>query len=240
MINLAVLCAALAAYVLFVRWTEGRRHPAELSAAGAPLEWVGGAVLGMGMFSLTTLLLWMAGAYRMGGITPVHWRELLHTLVGALAAAFVEEILFRGLLFRLSAQSLGRAWAILISAVFFGLVHLANPHANWWAGLAIALEAGVFLAAAYLTTRRLWFPIGAHFGWNFTQGGIFGGAVSGNAAGGLLRGELRGPTWLSGGAFGAEASVAAVLVCCGVAGLLLWRDSRRSRVTPVAVASLCP
>ena len=48
--------------------------------------------------------------------------------------------------------------------------------------LAIALEAGVMLAAAYLLTGRLWLSMGIHFAWNFTQGGIFGAAVSGRSA----------------------------------------------------------
>jgi hypothetical protein len=71
----------------------------------------------------------------------------------------------------------------------------------------------VLLAAAYAFTRRLWLPIGIHFAWNFTQGGVFGVAVSGNDIPGLLQGRLSGPVWLSGGAFGAEASVVAVVLC---------------------------
>jgi hypothetical protein len=59
--------------------------------------------------------------------------------------------------------------------------------------LSIIFESGVLLAAAFVVTRRLWFPIGMHFAWNFTQGGIFGVAVSGGAASGLFRGQLSGP-----------------------------------------------
>jgi len=36
------------------------------------------------------------------------------------------------------------------------------------------------LAAAYAWSRNLWLPIGIHFAWNFTEGGVFGAAVSAN------------------------------------------------------------
>ena len=81
---------------------------------------------------------------------------------------------------------------------------MLNPEATWIAVLCIAVEAGVLLAAAYITTRRLWLPIGLHFAWNFTQGGIFGVPVSGFRVRGLLKSTLTGPELLSGGAFGAE------------------------------------
>ena len=38
---------------------------------------------------------------------------------------------------------------------------------------AVMVEAGVMLASAYMLTRRLWFCIGIHIAWNFTEGGIF-------------------------------------------------------------------
>ena len=63
------------------------------------------------------------------------------------------------------------------------------------------IEAGVFLGAAYMLTRRLWLPIGIHAGWNFTQGGLFGVPVSGLTSHGLLDASLSGPVWLSGGEF---------------------------------------
>jgi hypothetical protein len=85
------------------------------------------------------------------------------------------------------------------------------------------------LAAAYMRTRRLWFPMGVHAAWNFTQGGIFGVAVSGTTSNGLLQGELHGPAWLTGGEFGAEASAVAVIVCIGCAAFLLVDSIRAGR-----------
>jgi hypothetical protein len=46
---------------------------------------------------------------------------------------------------------------------------------------------------------------------------------------GVLLGELTGPEWLSGGIFGPEASIVAVLVCVGVGSALLLRAARKKR-----------
>jgi hypothetical protein len=126
-------------------------------------------------------------------------------------------------------ESLGSWLALAISALIFGLLHLANPNATLWGGIAIAIEAGVMLAAAYMYTRRLWLPIGIHFAWNFTQGAIFGVAVSGNEAKGLLQSTLSGPSLLSGGDFGAEASIFAVLICLAAGIYFLQKSSQQGK-----------
>ena len=128
----------------------------------------------------------------------------------------MEEILLRGLIFRLLEKWLGSWAALTISALLFGLAHIANPNSSLFAAIAIALEAGILLAAVYMVTRRLWAVIGLHMAWNFTQGGIFGVAVSGNEIEGLLASVMDGPELLTGGAFGAEASIPAILICTGI------------------------
>jgi membrane protease YdiL (CAAX protease family) len=85
------------------------------------------------------------------------------------------------------------------------------------------------LGAAYVLTRRLWLPIGIHAAWNFTQGGIFSVAVSGGKTTGLLEATLTGPEWLTGGAFGAEASVVAMVLCTALGVWLLVLAARHGR-----------
>jgi hypothetical protein len=90
------------------------------------------------------------------------------------------------------------------------------------------------LAAAYLLTGRLWLSMGIHFAWNLTQGSIFDAAVSGQSATGLLRSTLQGPELLTGGAFGAEASVVAMAVCGLFGAYLVWRAWRAGKfVRPI-------
>ena len=139
-------------------------------------------------------------------------------LLGFMAAAAVtEELLFRGVLFRIIEERIGTWIALVLTGVVFGLSHLVNPDASLWGATAIAIEAGGMLAAAYAATRNLWVPIGLHFGWNFAAGGIFSTEVSGNGSRqGLLDAATSGPTLLTGGDFGPEGSLYAVL-----AGVLL-------------------
>ena len=140
--------------------------------------------------------------------------------------------MLRGLFFRLVEAWLGSWAGLILSAVLFGALHLGNDNATLLAGAAIALEAGVMLAALFMVTRRLWAVIGLHAAWNFAQGGVFGIAVSGNAVNGLLVPRISGPEWLTGGAFGAEASLPAVVICTAFGGAMLVLAARRGQFMP--------
>ena len=97
---------------------------------------------------------------------------------------------------------------------------------------AISIEAGVLLAAAFMLTRRLWLCIGAHIAWNFTQGGVFSVAVSGGQSKGFFQSRMVGPEWLTGGAFGAEASVVALGICVAAGVILLFLAIKTGKVVP--------
>jgi membrane protease YdiL (CAAX protease family) len=207
------------AYVGFVRIVE-KRPAAELSLPVAAAEVGKGTLLGALLFTATIGLIALFGFYRITGVNE--WTVILPLLGMSIVSGVIEEVLIRGILFRTMEESLGTWLALLISALIFGLMHIANPNATLWSALAIAIEAGIMLAAAYTLTRRLWLPIGIHFAWNFVQGGVFGVAVSGNGVRGLLQSTLSGPALLSGGEFGAEASIFAVIVCLAAGVYLIW------------------
>lgn len=215
-----VVVALLLVYRVFVRWIE-KRPVSELDARSAWPGLIAGMGLGAMVFALTIGLLSLLDVYKVVGVDSAN--VLWPNAAAAAVAAVFEEVLFRGIIFRITEQSLGSWLALVISALLFGAAHLLDKNANLQAGLAIALEAGVFLAAAYMVTRRLWFVIGVHFGWNFTEGGIFGAAVSGTSSPGLLKAHITGPAYLSGGMFGVEASVPTIAICFLVAIVFLWR-----------------
>jgi hypothetical protein len=228
-----LLCAVmLAVYLAAVRWLEGRRAGELASVPGAAV-FLAGLALGAALFCVVFALLAFAGGARLGpwqgaaGVAPA--------LALALAAAIGEEIIFRGVLFRLVEESAGTTVAVAISAVLFGLVHSLAPGATPVSTLAIALEAGVLLALAFAAARNLWAPIGLHLGWNFTEGGVFGQAVSGGHTHGLFASTLTGGPLVTGGAFGPEASLTAMavslLASAALAAIVLrrgeWRVRRR-------------
>jgi hypothetical protein len=207
-------------YLAGSRWIEGRKA-VELRAEGS-LQGLGiGTVLGILLFASLMGILWLARVYRPEGLG--RWEPLALALLSALAGAAFEEVVFRGFLFRLIA-GLGGNWTALgLTSALFGLAHLGNPGATWWGSLAVGIEAGVLLGAAYAASDSLWLPIGIHAGWNFAEGPVFGMAVSGHEvrAAGWIGGQLQGPTILTGGAFGPEASIVAVVVCLLLATVYL-------------------
>jgi CAAX protease family protein len=220
------------AYVIGARWIERRSLP-ELAPRRAFPEIAVGLFLGFVLFSATIAILWAMGVYH-----PAGWgsaKGLAEPLGLAILAGVLEELLFRGILFRLSSRLVGTWGALIFTSALFGLAHLGNKGATLSSGLAIMLEAGVLLGAAYAVTQRLWFPIGLHIAWNFTESSVYGMSVSGNTASvGLVRGSLTGSPLLTGGAFGPEASIVAVLVCLAVAIVLLSRAAQLGRIEPPA------
>ena len=220
----------LATYILGSRLIE-RRIPTELAANRALPEAAVGVVIGFALFAVVMAILLAVGVYH-----PAGWGSaggLVSGLFFAVLAGIMEEILFRGLLFRLSSKIVGTWGALIFTSGLFGLAHMLNPGATIRSSVAIALEAGVLLGAAYAATQRLWLPIGLHAGWNFTEGSLFGMTLSGNTmATGLLRGSLSGPQILTGGAFGPEASIVAVMVCLVAALYFLWRMVKLQRAEP--------
>ncbi len=222
---LAVVVAG--AYRAYVRLVE-KRPVAELSSPRALRELGTGVLLGAVLFSLTIGVLALLHVYQVTGNNG--WVAMLATVPGFVLAAVLEEVVMRGIVFRILEQSLGSWLALALSAVIFGALHLLNHGATLLNAGAVMLEAGILLAAAYMLTRRLWLCIGIHFAWNFTQGGIFSAAVSGGATRGLLQAKLVGAEWLTGGAFGVEASAVAVVVCFSAAVLLLLAAKRKGNV----------
>lgn len=225
--------AAVTMLTLFALYTRGieRRAVAELSPHHAPREIIVGFIAGALCMAVVIGVLTACGSYHVTGraAAAVLWESLVSSLV----TGVFEELLFRGVLFRLIEDSWGSYVALAISSLFFGAAHLFNPNATVLSAVAIMVEAGVFLGAAYMLTRRLWLPIGIHAGWNFTEGGVFGAAESGSAPHGWLQSTTSGPAWLSGGDFGPEASVVTVLICgaLGIA-LVLWVARHGGIVSP--------
>jgi membrane protease YdiL (CAAX protease family) len=189
-----------------------------------------GVLLGLGLFLAVITVIAVFGGYRITG-----WGSFgaLLAAVGVMACtAVTEEILLRGIVFRLMEEMTGTWAALIFSGVLFGFLHLLNPEATLWGAIAIALEAGGMLGAAYIATRSLWLPIGLHFGWNLAQGGIFATTVSGSKAGadGLFDSVMHGSHLLTGGSFGPEASIVSILATIVPTIYFLRLASRRGRI----------
>jgi membrane protease YdiL (CAAX protease family) len=225
--------AALLLYVGLARLGENRAA-CELAPRPALVELPVGLAVGATMMAVTVALMWAGGWDTIAGqpVTAI-WKAVAESI----QSGIVEELLFRLVVFRLLWRAFG-IWAALgLSALLFGALHLMNPHASLFAAFCIAIEAGLMLAAFYILTGRLWVSIGVHAGWNFTQGWVFGAAVSGtsNFAGGPLvfRPVPGAAPILSGAGFGPEASLAGLAVGTAVGAAALHRAWKRGRFTPI-------
>jgi uncharacterized protein len=217
-VAVSVVVACLV-YVAYVRVVE-RRAVSELSGEGAIKEIGVGVAFGAALVTVVVGILWVLGYYVVVGTNA--GTVLLAAFANDASGAVVEEILLRAIVFRISEEALGTWWALLISALLFGLLHAGEPGA-----VPVALAAGVLLSCAYALTRKLWLPIGIHFAWDFMQDGVFGAAAG---AKGLLRAELTGPSLLSGGEIGIEGSILALAVVLASGLYLLLRARRQGRL----------
>jgi len=224
-LNIALLWVV---YKLVIRHLGDKPHD-DLPADHSALLSAQGLGIGFVLFSAVVGVAAIAGAYTIVGKGDTS--GLVTGLATfALLPGFREELLFRGIFFRW-IEEFGGSWAALIvTSALFGLAHIFNPNATWFSSLAIAVEAGVLLGAAYMVTRSLWLPIGLHAAWNFTQGAIFDVPVSGIDAQGLVEAKLQGPAWLSGGTFGLEASVIALALATTAGVWMLMLAVRRGLV----------
>ena len=223
-INLVLVTVLIAVYKLVIcRLGENPRDDlrSENAARDLGLGLVGGTML----FSVVTLVAALAGVYHIVGTGDA--RDLLYAVVAmGLAPAVSEEMLFRGIMFR-HLEDFGGSWfALAFTSALFGVAHLGNDNATYFSSFAIAVEAGIMLGGAYMLTRSLWLPMGLHAAWNFTQGEIYDVPVSGNDQHGLVQAKLSGPEILSGGAFGLEASVIALVIATAFGLWLVVRAAR--------------
>ncbi|MFI8392738.1 lysostaphin resistance A-like protein [Streptomyces sp. NPDC085540] len=202
--------AAVAVYALVVRRLAGRATP-EIARPGALREALLGGGIGLGFILVSLLLISLFGGYSFTWAGKSLLPVVGSAVVVQIGTAVTEELMFRGLFLQGLEQRWGSRIAIVVTAVFFGAAHLGGAGAGPWSALAIALQAGVMLGAAYLWRRSIWFVSGLHFVWNTVQQ-LAGVPLSGHTPDGLFTVEAHGSSLLTGGIFGLEASVVPILL----------------------------
>lgn len=218
---------SILAYWAYVSIFEGR-PVSELSFSTLLPQLGLGLLFGFAFISIIILIISLFGGYSLLG-----WNKIgiiLPVLFMSLQAGIVEEILTRGVLFRIVEDGLGTWLSVLISALIFGFLHIWNPNATVFSSLSIAMTAGVVLALFYVLTRKLWIPIGIHIAWNFTLGGIYGAPVSGGEDQGIIISEMNGSDLLTGGEFGPEASLVTVIFFLILGAFLIRKVIKKNAV----------
>jgi uncharacterized protein len=193
--------------------------PAAVKDSAAGLG-VGGAMLGaaVALLAVARMARWVADE----GSMPEYVAALATSFAFFAVAAAAEEAVFRGYAFQALVQGIGVWPAVVASSALFALLHANNPSVTPLA-LANIFLAGVMLAVAYLRTRSLWFATAVHLGWNWAMSSLLDFPVSGIVMDmPLYTARETGPDWVTGGAFGPEAGLAASLTI--IAGAVwMWR-----------------
>ena len=195
-----------------------------------------GTLWGLALMTLEMALLALCGSLRLQrpvlALGPALGYLVLWAYVFAATGMF-EELAFRGYpLVTLARSRLGFWGAAVLLSIIFGAVHGVNGGE----ALVGEIAAGLFgfaLIVSIRATGSLWWAIGFHAGWDWTESYVWGVPDSGTTIPGtLLNAHLSGPVWLSGGTVGPEASV---LVLVPLAALV-WVATRERRERSAAAA----
>ncbi|MDQ6470120.1 type II CAAX endopeptidase family protein [Flavobacterium sp. LHD-80] len=225
--GLFVSALCVFSYILFFKKYD-KRTITEFSTKGLAKNLFIGSLIGFTLQSLTILVIYLNGSYSVLNINPISFILIPFTIM--FTVAIIEEILVRGIIFRIVEEKLGSYISLTISSVLFGIFHLANPNGTLISSICITM-AGFMLGAAFIYSRNLWLPIALHFAWNFTQSGIFGAITSGNEkTNSLLDAKIQGPEFITGGEFGPEGSIQAILFCTVGALLLLVLSHKENKI----------
>jgi hypothetical protein len=219
-------------FLLLVTWICLRLRRERLASIGLALDrrWARelgvGSLLGISTAVLVVALIWVVGGVRLELDPTRSLNVLAYGLYLFLFVALFEEALFRGFVFQRFVAGAGVWIAQITMGLLFAASHWGNPDMHGatlvWATIELFLGA-VLLGLAYLRTRSLALPVGIHLGWNWAQGHLLGFGVSGFEHAGWFHPVFQDrPEWISGGSFGLEASIFAVIVDTALL-VLLWK-----------------
>lgn len=211
-------------YTAFFKISE-KRPISELSLAGLGKNVALGIALAAGAMGVILGVAASAGIYAIDGVNPgFGW---LRVSAGIAVLAFGEELMFRGILFRIAQRAFGTLPSLIAIAALFGGLHLVNPGAHP-AGILSAALGGIVTGLLFAWRRNLWFCTAFHAGWNMIQA-VFGSNISGlDMFGTYFKAKISGPEILTGGTFGLEASLITLVVLAALAAGLALTLRRQS------------
>ncbi|MDY6923511.1 MAG: type II CAAX endopeptidase family protein [Pseudomonadota bacterium] len=239
--------------VLLLLWARlfERRGPSALGLnAKGPVRFLRGYLLGLAFLLTVVGVIWAAGGYVVEGAGAFGSAAVGPALlpIGVLLLGFIiqgssEELLFRGWLMQLIASRHGLWIAVVANSALFALAHAGNiePSKELYVGLANIVLFGLFISLYAVREGSLWGVCGWHAAWNWLLGLGFGLEVSGMKIDTLplitdLTAAPGSVWWLTGGAFGPEASlVTTAVLLTGAVVLALRGRTRDHGVEPAAV-----
>ena len=226
------LAAALGATAIMVRaidkrpWSDLGLSREAASARTLNAGWWIGAAAITGVCAVLAL----TGLLRFVPSSADGWfGAAIRITVVLVPSALAEELLCRGYLLTVVWERVGVRWAVLLTSLMFGLLHLTNPGATAQS-VALVTLAGIFLAGVRVVLDSLYAAWMAHLAWNWVMAVPLHAAVSGvRFESPAYQAVTTQPAWLSGGAWGPEGGLFAGLgMMSGIAYLYTRRRREES------------
>ena len=154
-------------------------------------------------------------------------------IIAVLIQSSSEELICRGFMY----QRLKRGYRnplvwILGNSIIFSALHLANKGISVLAVMNIFLVALLYSLIVYYFDSSIWFTMGAHAAWNYTQNILFGLPNSGNVlpySFMKLDAANARNSWIYNVQFGVEGTVFTCLVILVSIGITLYLGKKRTR-----------
>lgn len=223
-----IFAIVLSAYWAYVRYYEKRKVD-ELRPTLRGI--VVGGVTGAGLVSLAVLLLFALGVYHINAYRGVQG-GLLGVAGLIVVAAMLEEVAYRGIVFRVLENAWGTVVAVWLQSLLFALAHMGNiENRASTAELITTVVSGTLIGAfwtlVFVHSRNLWVVGANHAAWNFSiiLAGVPLSGIGDWVSVAPIAAQYQGPDWLTGGPFGLEdSSITNLLVCAAL--VALWTRAR--------------
>lgn len=157
-------------------------------------------------------------------------RIFLVFFIGRVIQGFNEELMCRSILMNYFAAFNGVKSAIITNSLIFAILHLGNDGFGIFPFINIFLMGVIFSLLFYLSDD-IFLPAAAHTFWNFAQANVYGINVSGITQSNisLIKTQLTGNPFLTGGAFGVEGGFITFWIEAIVVGVLLAGVKNKSK-----------
>lgn len=237
-IEFASLASILVAAWLMLRFIDRRPFPSLGFAPRRALrDSAIGLIIGFGMMAACIAILYLCGWAIPEAPTGFVGSVLAVGALATIANTAMQEVLVRGYVQQTIQKEFGVLNGIIFSALLFLALHLGAIQGAILPMISL-FAAGILLGTAYVVTGNLWLPIALHFGWNFLQGPVLGETVSGRASnGGWRLFHLAGPPLMTGGKFGVEGGLVAIIITILGTPIVLLAFRRRRIATAMISSS---
>ncbi len=217
-----------------------RRDPSELRMdinTRMPLMLLSGCIVSANILAVIFLFQLALGWIEVKSISnpfnPVFLSSAFISLVQFASIGFAEEVRYRAYGYASGEGSVQLPVLIIANAFIYGLLHAQYDQFGIIALFNLMVIAGFYIAALHFF-NSIWFGVGFHFAWDFTQVSIFGLTFSGTGNTSLIMIEQSGPPLLVGGTTLIEAGLVYFVVFAAATSLIVYLLRQRSAgLTPI-------